>query len=344
MATAIGGDDRRGAGEGEDPGAHDTPIPRSAHRKPVLLAQLLQVRAQRDRRERADRRRARPPRRRRAARPRRARPPRAPRAACARARRGGRGTRRASRRGRHDLVAVARADDARASSARSRRRPSRYSRSRPETNTLPSPSTASPVNAARPATNTRWSSAWPGTASTSNGPKRSPSPSVRTAPDRHAEPRRAARGTASDVVGVVVRQRDPARAAARRDLGGDRVEVRVDRRPGIDHPRRVAADDPGVRARSASAGSGWARGRAMPSRRRHCDETVDRARRATSRRRARARPRRTTTAAATFSAVGRCTLAARQLRRLDHAAAEVAEHVAPAPAPAAPGRGSRRRR
>ena len=50
------------------------------------------------------------------------------------------------------------------------------------------------------------------------------------------------------VVGVVVRERDPAGAAAARDLRGDRVEVGGERRAGIDHPRRVAPDDPRVRA------------------------------------------------------------------------------------------------
>ena len=48
--------------------------------------------------------------------------------------------------------------------------------------TLPSPSTASPVNAARPATKTRWSAAWPGTWSAVKGPNVSPSRSSGIAP------------------------------------------------------------------------------------------------------------------------------------------------------------------
>ncbi len=66
--------------------------------------------------------------------------------------------------------------------------------------------------------------------------------------DRRAAEPLAQRGDALDVVLVVVRERDPARAAARGDLGGDRVEVRVERRARIDHPRRVAPDHPRVRA------------------------------------------------------------------------------------------------
>ena len=65
---------------------------------------------------------------------------------------------------------------------------------------------------------------------------------------RPAEPL-AQREQPLDVVAVVVRDRDPARAAARLDLGGDGVEVLGDVGPRVDHPGRVAADDPGVGAR-----------------------------------------------------------------------------------------------
>ena len=99
-------------------------------------------------------------------------------------------------------------------------------------NTLPVPSTASPVNAAPPATSTRWSGAWPGTCSAVNGPKRPPSPSAGQAPtgglaEPGAQPVEPLR-----VVGVVVRQRDPARAAALGHRRGDGVEVRVSAGPG----------------------------------------------------------------------------------------------------------------
>ena len=58
----------------------------------------------------------------------------------------------------------------------------------------------------------------------------------------------AQREHALDVVEVVVRHRDPARAAARLDLGGHRVEMGGEVGAGVDHPGRVAPDDPGVRA------------------------------------------------------------------------------------------------
>ena len=113
--------------------------------------------------------------------------------------------------------------------------------------TLPSPSTASPVNAERPATNTRWSAAWPGTCSAVNGPKASPSRSGGIAPHlRTAEPC-AQRRQPLGVVGVVVRERDPAGPATRRHGGRDGVEVVLERRPRVDDPRRLAPDDPRVR-------------------------------------------------------------------------------------------------
>jgi hypothetical protein len=50
------------------------------------------------------------------------------------------------------------------------------------------------------------------------------------------------------VVGVVVGEHDPARAATRLDSGGHRGDVRRQRRTGIHHPRGIAPDDPRVRA------------------------------------------------------------------------------------------------
>src|SRR5271165_1529926 len=52
--------------------------------------------------------------------------------------------------------------------------------------TLPSPSTASPVKHAPPASRAKWSSACPGVASASKGPKRTPLPSVTSASPRPA--------------------------------------------------------------------------------------------------------------------------------------------------------------
>ena len=49
------------------------------------------------------------------------------------------------------------------------------------------------------------------------------------------------------VVAVVVRERDAAEAAPAVEFGDQRVYVLVEIRPGIDQPRRVAADDPRVR-------------------------------------------------------------------------------------------------
>ena len=79
-------------------------------------------------------------------------------------------------------------------------------------------------------TNAKWSGAWPGTARATSGPKRSPSASRTSAAKRAAatggRPSRSRSAQhALDVVEVVVRHRDPARAAARLDLGGHRVEV-----------------------------------------------------------------------------------------------------------------------
>ena len=210
------------------------------------------------------------------------------------------------------------------SSARSRRSPSRYSRSRPLTNTLPSPSTASPVNAARPATKTRWSSAWPGTASTVNGPNVS-RPS-RSGPGAR---RRAARAAARalGVIGVVVGERDAAGAAARGDLGGDGVEVRLDRRPWVDDPAGSRPTTQVFVPESVSGPGLGARMRAIIA-----APAGRPGRRATWRRRARARPRRTTTGSRPRACGRSCC--ARGRSRAPRSAARrgrVAEHVAPAP-------------
>ena len=67
--------------------------------------------------------------------------------------------------------------------------------------------------------------------------------------DRRAPEPLAQREHALHVVEMIVRHRDPARAAARVDLHGHRVEVLRELGAGIDHPGRIAPDDPRVRAR-----------------------------------------------------------------------------------------------
>ena len=207
----------------------------------ALFAQLLHVRAHRDRGELADVRGRVGPRGVEQLVLGLARPPPAPPAACARARRGGRGTRRASPPGRSP-GRRARGRSRPASSARSRRRPSRYSRSRPDTNTLPWPSTASPVKAAVPATNTRWSSAWPGMKSTSNGVSpTSPWRATGTSPSRSRSAWIASEWSAWSCVSAMPPA--PPRAAT---SAATASTCDVDRRPGVDHPRRIAPDDPRV--------------------------------------------------------------------------------------------------
>ena len=193
------------------------------------VAQLLQVRAQRDRRERPQRRRRVVPRGVEqlvlAAQP-------ASSAASSLRSRSGRWATYSSSlaAGSQTGVAVAGADDLERQRAQAAQRRRGTRAGAPLTNTLPSPSTASPVKPPRPATKTRWSSAWPGTCEHGERAERV-AVAERTSAPRARRParRRAARAappTPSDVVGVVVRERDPARAAARLDLGGDGVEVR----------------------------------------------------------------------------------------------------------------------
>ena len=50
------------------------------------------------------------------------------------------------------------------------------------------------------------------------------------------------------VVVVVVRERDPAESAALLDRVEHAAQMGVEQRPGVDHPCRVPADHPGVRA------------------------------------------------------------------------------------------------
>src|SRR4051794_12364313 len=122
--------------------------------------------------------------------------------------------------------------------ARSRRRASRYPRSEPgsgATKTLPSPSTASPVKHARPATNATWSGAWPGVATTAKGPNVSPSSSVTSAGWRAAPTGgspAAARSAAMPSVWsawscVIAMPPMPPRSRA-----SDRIRVRCDSRSG----------------------------------------------------------------------------------------------------------------
>ena len=202
-------------------------------------------------------------------------------------------------------------------------------------NTLPAPSTASPVKAASPATKTRWSAAWPGTCSTANGPKRSPSPSATSAGWRIAptgEPPSASRRAvdALGVVRVVVRERDAAGAAARGRGRGDRRDVAGQRRPGIDDPRGIAPHDPRVGAVERE------RRRVRRPDERHLHglsaaRAGRPARRARRRRRGPARPRRRRRGCRRAATCCARPLrpAGREPRGLDHAAAEVAEHVAP---------------
>ena len=211
-------------------------------------ASLSQVRAQRDRRAGAAPR-ARRPRRRPAARRRSRRPPSS--AATSRARGRARCAMYSS-----SFAAGSRPPGRGPGTARSRssarRRASAVEvaaqRAR-STNTLPSPSTASPVNAPRPATKARWSAAWPGVAITRKRPElvavgeRTSAARAPPAPARRAA--RAARARLG-VVGMVVRERDPARAPAARPRPRPRRRARRararDRRPS-----RIAPDEPGVR-------------------------------------------------------------------------------------------------
>ena len=101
--------------------------------------------------------------------------------------------------------------------------------------TLPSPSTASPVKHAPPATSAKWSGAWPGVETASKGPKRTPSRELHVDP---AAPGRERRRVAREqrgglgVVGVVVGQRDAAEPAALVDRGEHAREVLLERGPG----------------------------------------------------------------------------------------------------------------
>ena len=151
-----------------------------------------------------------------------------------------------------DRVAVPGSGSAPAPARAAARSPSRYSLSRPLTNTLPSPSTASPVKAWPPATNTRWSSAWPGTCEHVERAERV-TVAQRPSSDRHAEPRGQLRRRFG-VVGVRVREQDARRRVHRATIA---VHVRVDQRARVDHPR--ARRRRRCWCPTASAGPGWAR-------------------------------------------------------------------------------------
>ena len=77
---------------------------------------------------------------------------------------------------------------------------------------------------------------------------------------RHVAEPRAQRLDALRVVGVRVRERDPARAAARRDLVRDGVQMRVDRRARDRRPRPGRGRRPRCSSPRASAAPGSARG------------------------------------------------------------------------------------
>ena len=121
-------------------------------------------------------------------------------------------------------------------------------------NTLPIPSTASPVNAPSPATKTRWSSAWPGTCSATSGPNAPPSAATPLAPGQ----RIAATGgppSASRIASapsawsgwswVSAIPPAPPRAATAAATASTCAGIAG---PGVDDPGRVAPHDPGVRA------------------------------------------------------------------------------------------------
>ena len=162
--------------------------------------------------------------------------------------------------------------------------------------TLPSPSTASPVNAARPATNTRWSAAWPGTCSARERPervRRRAAPAIAPTGGSPSRARSASRPSAwSGWSCVSAIPPAPPRAAHRR---GDAVEVRVERRPRIDDPGRVAPDDPGVRPAQRERRRVRRPDEQHLHRAQRGDDPVDRPVERDRRRRGPARPRRTTT-------------------------------------------------
>ena len=113
------------------------------------------------------------------------------------------------------------------------------------------------MKAISPSTYVRWSGAWPGVASASNGPTRAPSADAQVDVAARARDRRAAaepraqRRHRLGVVGVVVRQRDAGEAAAPLDLRRDRLDVLRQRRAGVDHPRAARARRSTCSSRSA---------------------------------------------------------------------------------------------
>ena len=140
-----------------------------------LVRELVQVRGKRDGRQRSQAPAARRPTPGRAVHRRCGRHNRAPRSTGARARGGGRCTRRASPRGRGPAGRAPgrAARDCVREAARAR--PGRAARLRSGAiKTLPSPRTASPVNATSPKTKETWSGAWPGVDTTSSGPNSLP--------------------------------------------------------------------------------------------------------------------------------------------------------------------------
>ena len=118
-------------------------------------------------------------------------------------------------------------------------------------NTLPSPSTASPVSTASPTAKARWSGACPGVASASSGPKRVTVGEhdidlAARGGDRDAGMPFAHRAQRLDMIDVVVGGGDATQAASVLQLGVEGVEMLGQLRPRIDQPGRIASDDPGV--------------------------------------------------------------------------------------------------
>ena len=189
---------------------------------------------------------------------------------------------------------------------------------------------------ARPATNARWSAAWPGSREHAAAGRtrrrrrrRRRADTTGTSPSRARSASSPSAWSAWSCVSAI-----PPGAAARGDLRGDRVEVVVERRARVDDPAG-SRPRPRVGARQRERRRGWPPGRARRLPRAsplNAARAGRPARRARSRRRGPARPRRTTDRLSTRSRVARVARA----RPFPSAAptrsapAEVAEHVAAA--------------
>jgi hypothetical protein len=114
--------------------------------------------------------------------------------------------------------------------------------------TLPSPSTASPVNASPVGHEDEMVGRVAGQVQGGERAERITVAERGHRSDRHVAEPRPERRQALGMIRVVVCERYPARSSARRDRRGDGVEVRVQCRPRVHDPGRVASHDPGVGA------------------------------------------------------------------------------------------------